>query len=54
MTTLSALCPNIYGQMVQARLKDPHLCAGDIANNNGVLECRRNRLSCPRASRCRS
>ncbi len=41
MTTLSALCPNIYGQFVQARLKDPQTCAGDIANNNGALECQR-------------
>lgn len=41
MTTLSALCANIYGQMVQTRLKDPHLCAGDIANNNGALVCQR-------------
>lgn len=41
MTTLSAQCRTIQGSLVPARLKDPQLCAGDISNNNGVLECQR-------------
>lgn len=41
MTTLSAQCRTIQGSLVAASLKDPQLCAGDIANNNGVLQCQR-------------
>lgn len=41
MTTLSAQCRTIAGQFVATRLKDPQTCGGDIANNNGVLECPR-------------
>lgn len=41
MTTLSAQCRTGTGQLVTARLKDPQTCAGDIANNNGALECQR-------------
>jgi len=41
MTTLSAQCRTGAGQLVAARLKDPQTCAGDIANNDGALECQR-------------
>jgi hypothetical protein len=41
MTTLMAQCRNVLGAAIPARLNDPQLCVGDIANSNGELTCQR-------------
>lgn len=39
-TTMTALCKNDSGNLIPARLENAASCIADLANSNGVLQCK--------------